>query len=234
MGRIRVLAKKTFSLSLVFNSLLTIACAVGVLAGFYWIYRNWQPFYPFLLNGNVIWFAVAAAILNIFPSACVGRSLKTGRFLFHHYFYGFLVLFFTAIYIFVFSPVSILSIFFVNNTTAVVNVGRFFILGGLTLILDDLPDVSKKIETILNGLKSKAYQSRKILMVTQFAVGAFTFYLFVASCLFMSQNPQWITIANILFVGTVFITSITSLIFAKRKFWSNLSDNQKVESRRRH
>jgi len=223
MRKIWVLTKKTYSLSLVFNSLLTIACAVGILAGFYWIFPNWQPFYPFLLNGNFIWFAIAAATLNIFPSACLGRSLKTGRFLFHHYFYGFLVLIFTAIYIFFYSPVSILSIFFVNNTTMAVNVGRFFLLGGLTLILDDLPDVSKKVEAVLNGLKSKAYQGRKVLTLTQFAIGAVSFYLFASVCLFMSQNPQWVTAANILFVSTVFITSITSFVFAKRKFWSSIA-----------
>ncbi len=226
MRKIWVLTKKTYSLSLVFNSLLTIACAVGILAGFYWIFPNWQPFYPFLLNGNFIWFAIAAAILNIFPSAYLGRSLKTGRFLFHHYFYGFLVLFFTTIYIFVYSPVSIFSIFFVNNTTVAVNVGRFFLLGGLTLILDDLPDVSKRVENLLNRLKSKAYQGRKVLRITQFVMGATSFYLFSSTCLFMFQNTQWITVANILFVSTVFITSITSFVFVKRRFWSNIADTQ--------
>jgi membrane protein YdbS with pleckstrin-like domain len=91
------------------------------------------------------------------------------------------------------------------------------------LILDDLPDVSKKVESVLNGLKSKAYNGRKVLTLTQFAVGAVSFYLFAAVCLFMSQNPQWVTAANILFVSTVFITSITSFVFAKRKFWSNIA-----------
>ena len=223
MGRIWVLTKKTFSLTLVFNSLMTIACAVGILAGFYWIFPNWQPFYPYLLNGNFFWLVIIAAIMNIFPSASLGRTLKTGRFLFHHYFYGFLVLFFSAVYIVVFSPVSILSIFFVNDTSVAVNVGRFFLLGGLTLVLDDLPDVSKRVELGLNKLKSGVYKGRRIISAVQVLMGAFSFYLFVAVSLYLSQNPQWITSANILLIGTVFITGATSFIFIKRRVWVKLS-----------
>jgi hypothetical protein len=222
MGRIGVLAKKTFSLSLVFNSLLTISFAIGILAGFYWIFPNWQPFYPFLLDGNFFWFVIAAAVMNVFPSASLGRTLKTGRFLFHHYFYGFLVLFFTVAYVFVFSPVSIFSIFFVNDTTVSVNLGRFFLLGGLTLVLDDLPDVSKRVESVLNCAKTKAYQGRKIITAIQILMGAFSLYLFTAVSIYLVQNPQWITTANILLISTVFITSVTSLIFVKRRVWQKL------------
>lgn len=222
MGRVWVLTKKTFSLTLIFNSLMTIACSVGILAGFYWIFPNWQPFHPYLVDGNFFWFIIAAAIINIFPSASLGRTLKTGRFLFHHYFYGFLVLFFTGVYVFVFSPVSIFSIFFVNDTSVAVNVGRFFLLGGLTLVLDDLPDVSNRVESGLNCLKSGVYRARKIISAVQVAMGAFSFYLFVAVIVYLSQNPQWITVANVMLVGTVFITSVTSFVFVKRRVWTRL------------
>jgi len=84
MGRAWILCKKTFSLSLIFNALLTIACSVGILAGFYWYFPEWNPFHPYIFNGNIFWVAIAAAALNIFPSALIGRKLKTGRFLFHH------------------------------------------------------------------------------------------------------------------------------------------------------
>ena len=99
MGQCWVVCKKIFSVSLVFNALLTVGCAVGILGGFYWFYHDWQPFYPYLINGNLFWVAIAAALINIFPSASLGRSLHTGRFLFHHYIYGSLVLFASAIYI---------------------------------------------------------------------------------------------------------------------------------------
>jgi hypothetical protein len=229
MGRVWVLTKKTFSLTLVFNSLMTIACAVGILAGFYWIFPNWRPFSPYLVDGNFFWFIIVAAIINIFPSANLGRTLKTGRFLFHHYFYGFLVLVFTCVYVFVFSPVSILSIFFVNDTSVAVNVGRFFLLGGLTLVLDDLPDVSRRVESGLNCLKSGVYRARNIISAVQVVMGAFSLYLCVAVIVYLSQNPQWITVANVMLVGTVFITSVTSFVFVKRRVWAGLFGCQKDE-----
>ena len=219
MGQCWVLCKKIFSVSLLFNALLTIACAIGILANFYWIFHNWQPFSPYLISGNIFWIAIIAAAINIFPSASLGRTLHTGRLLFHHYFYGVLVLLCSAVYVIVFTPVSLLSIFMVNNTSVPVNAGRFFILGGLTLILDDLPDVHTRVESALNWLKAKAHQGGKIILATQLVTGAISLYLFIAICLSLTQNHQWITLANSILIGTVLATSITSFVSVKRKIW---------------
>jgi len=225
MSRAWVLAKKLFSLSLIFNALLSVACVVGVLAGFYWLYDNWQPFAPYLLNGNLLWVVIAAAVINIFPSAALGRTLKTGRFLFHHYIYGFIVLFVTVIYIVLFTPASLLTIFFVNNTSIGVNIGRFFILGAFTLLLDDLPDVHKRIEAALNWLKLKAYQAGKIILLTQLLTGVVSFYVSVAVCLYIIQNQQWFTVANLMLISTMFLTSVSSFIFVEGRVWLKLSFN---------
>ena len=115
MGKLWVITKKIFSVSLVFNALLTIGCISGILAGFYWYYYDWHPFSPYLINGNLFGVVVAAAIINIFPSAGLGRSLHTGRFLFHHYFYGFMVLVCAVFYTVFFTPISLLTIFLVND-----------------------------------------------------------------------------------------------------------------------
>jgi len=224
MGQCLVLCKKIFSVSLVFNSLLTVGCAVGILGCFYWFFNDWQPFYPYLINGNLFWIVIAAAVINIFPSASIGRALHTRRLLFHHYFYGFLVLLFSAIYVIIFTPVSLLTIFFVNNTSIAVNVGRFFILGGGALLLDDLPDVHEKVELALNWLKAKAGQRGKIISVLQLLTGTISFYLFVAILLAMFQNPHWVTVANFLLISTILITSVTSFIFVKRRVWLRIAD----------
>jgi hypothetical protein len=219
MGQCWVLGKKIFSVSLVFNALLTMGCAVGILSCFYWFFHDWHPFSPYLVNANLFWIAIMGAVINIFPSASIGRALHTGRLLFHHYLYGFLVLLFSAVYVVAFTPVSLLEIFFVNNTTVAVNVGRFFILGGGALLLDDLPDVHEKVESSLNWLKSKAKQGGKIISLVQLLCGVVSLYIFVAICIAMVQNPQWVTIANSLLIGSVFITSVTSIIFVKRRVW---------------
>ncbi|MCW3983180.1 MAG: hypothetical protein NWE96_04210 [Candidatus Bathyarchaeota archaeon] len=223
MGRVWVICKKTFSISLVFNALLTIACCVGIIAGFFFYFPDWKPFSPYLLDGNVFWFVIAAAAINIFPSALLGRKLHTGRFLFHHYFYGFLVIVFAAIYVVLFSPVPLHALFFVNNTSAEVNVGRFFLLGGLALLLDDLPDVSKRVEASLNWLKGKADRAKRFIVVAQGVTGAFSLYVSVAVLVGMVFEPEWVTAANILLVATTLVTGVTSFIFVKRKVWHTIA-----------
>lgn len=227
MSRLRILCKKTFSLSLIFNALLTIACSVGIIAGFYWFFQDWQPFYPYLINGNVFWFVIAAAVINVFPSAMLGRKLKTGRFLFHHYFYGFLVLAFASLYVIAFTPVSLHTIFLVNNTSVAVNAGRFLLLGGLTLVLDDLPDVSKRVESSLNWLKERVLKRRRFMIAAQALTGAASLYLFAALTIAMLRVPEWVTLANCILLFTVLITGITSFIFVKRRVWHKFEAHAK-------
>jgi hypothetical protein len=222
MGRAWILCKKMFSLTLVFNALLTIACCVGIIAGFYWHYPDWKPFWPYLIHGNVFWVVIAAAAINIFPSALLGRKLHTGRFLFHHYFYGFLVMIFAVIYVALFTSVPLTTIFLVNDTSVEVNVGRFFLLGGLTLFLDDLPDVSKHIELGLNKIKAGAHRLQKVILAAQIVTGAFSLYLFAAISVAVSQVPQYVTIANLLLIFSSLVTGVTSMIFVKRKVWCKI------------
>ena len=222
MGRAWIICKKIFSISLVFNSLLTIACAVGIISGFYFYYSDWHPFAPYLIHGSIFWVVIAAAVINLYPSAMLGRKLHTGRFLFHHYFYGFLVLVCACLYVVFLTPVSLLTIFFVNNTSIDINIGRFFILGGLTLLLDDLPDVSTRIEFHLNWIKAKALNIPRFLIITQIITGFFALYLSIALLLGMLNVPEWVTVANFLLLLTTLFTAMTSFIFAKRRFWRNV------------
>ncbi len=223
MGKCWVIFKKVFSVSLVFNALLTVACLVGILGGYYWYYHDWEPFAPFLLSGHLLWLAIAAAIINIFPSAALGRSLHTGRFLFHHYFYGILVIACAVIYVVIFSPVSLPTLFFVDNTSVAVNLGRFFILGGLALLLDDLPDVNKRLEGGLNRLKSAVGRNGRFVLAIQLVCGVVSMYIFVAIVTAMYINSEWITLANTIVAGSIFVTGITSFIFVKRRFWLKIS-----------
>jgi hypothetical protein len=219
MGKAWVICKKIFSVSLVFNTLLTLGCVSGILAGFYWYYHGWQPFAPYLISGNLLWIAIVAAVINIFPSAALGRSLHTGRLLFHHYFYGLIVIACAAAYVVFFTPLSLLTIFLINDTSVQVNIGRFFLLGGFTLLLDDLPDVSKRMEKSLNWLKFKVGQLGRVVLAIQLIAGALSLYVFAAITLSVYHTPEFRTTANYILMGTIFITALTSLIFVKRQFW---------------
>ena len=221
-GSVRVILKKTFSLALIFNALITLAVVAGILFGFYKSYPYWHPFAPYLLDGNLFWLAMAAAVINIFPSACIGRALHTGRFLFHHYVYGFLVLLSSSLFVVLFTSVSLISLFLITSSNLAVNVGRFFILGGLTLLLDDLPDVSERIESSLNWVKSKACQVRRVLHALQLLTGVASFYLLVSVSISTIQNPER-AFSNSFLIGTLIVTSITSLACVKRKAWLKIT-----------
>lgn len=220
-----VILKKTFSLALIFNALITIAAVAGIIFGFYMAYPYWQPYVPWLINGNLFWFVIVAAIVNIFPSAAIGRALHTGRFLFHHYVYGFFVLLSSSAFVTIFTPIPLPSLFLVESNSIAVNVGRIFELAGLTLVLDDLPDINKKIERGLNWIKSKAYQVRKCLRVFQFATGCFAFYCGLSILLDTIGNSDR-ALPNSFAIVSLLLTGVTSFAFVKRKAWLKITPPQ--------
>jgi hypothetical protein len=217
-----VWTKKVFSLTLILNALITITTLAGILYGFYFAWPWWKPYYPELISGNLFIIAAAAAFINIFPSASIGRKLHTGRFLFHHYVYGFFVMFLSSIYVIAFTSVSLVTLFLVNSASIAVNTGRFFMLTGFTLVLDDLPDVSKRVESTLNKIKSTACNIRPLFHYLQIITGAITFYIFAAILTFEVLHPST-NIANYLTMGTLLVTSITSFASAKRRDWLKIT-----------
>ncbi len=219
---VRVWLKKAFSISLMLNSLITVAAIAGITYGFYHSWPNWKPYAPYLINGNLFLVVAAAAIINIFPSASIGRALHTGRFLFHHYVYGAAVLFTSSFCIIAFSSLSLITLFLVNSSNIAVNAGRFFVLTGLTLLLDDLPDVSKRVELTLNKVKSGFYRIRKGIHIFQLITGTVTFYIFIA-ILLDSIHKFSLTVSNFLTMSTLIITSITSFACVKRKAWLKIT-----------
>ncbi len=221
-GQIKVILKKIFSIALIFNALVTISSSAGILYGFYHSYPYWKPYAPWLLDGNLFWVAIAAGVINLFPSASIGRSLHVGRFLFHHYVYGFVVLIITSACALFFTNIPFLYLFFVDSTDVTVNALRAFELGGLTLLLDDLPDVNHNVERWLNWTKNKMCKVRKSLFALQFATGCLTLYCGV-SVVFDSLDGTSRLSQNLFIVGTMLITALTSFALVKRKAWLNLT-----------
>jgi hypothetical protein len=230
MGRARIIALKIFSLSLVFNALLTIACAINVLSITYWYSTGWIPFEHYLIDGSVFWFAIVAAILNLYPSTMLGRKLHTGRFLFHHYFYGLLVLVVAAVYVIFFTPVSIFTVFLVFNESVNVNVGKFFLLVGFALLLDDLPDASTRLERHLNFLKEKVRQIPSFIDIIQAIAGIGSLYLCLSIFLGIITVPGWVILANFITGTSILITAVTSFAFIRRRFWYNIEPNHQKQA----
>lgn len=220
-----VILKKTFSIALIFNSLISVACVAGIIYGYYQAYPNWQPYTPFLINGNIFWLALAAGLINIFPSAAIGRALRTGRFLFHHYVYGFFVLASSSAFVMVFTPIPLPNLFFVDNSTVAVNAGRVFFLAGLALFLDDLPDVSKYMERGLNWIKTQACRAKKTLHVLQLVLGGFAMYCSLSILLSTLQYSER-ALPNSFVIVSLFITAVTSFALVTRKAWLQITPPQ--------
>jgi hypothetical protein len=222
MGRIAdIYGKKFFSLALIFNSLLTIVYAIGILAHFYKPYPKWVPYPPFIISGQLFWILIPAAIINIFPCVNIGK-VDTGRLWFHHYVYGFIVAGISLIVTAIWAPAAMLTLFTANTTDLGINVGRFFILGGLTLVIDDLPDVSKKLSSSLNLLKPKAQKNGKTINIVQLLMGFVTVYIFIAISLYLPPHPAETTLANAILLGTLLVTTLTSFANVRRRVWLNI------------
>ena len=218
---LRVWLKKIFSLTLILNALITLAAISGMLYGLYAL--HWDRFFPpYLINGNLLWIAAAAGIINIFPSAAIGRKLHTGRFLFHHYMYGFFVLITSSVCVILFTSVSLIMLFFINTANIAINAGKCFLLIGFTLLLDDLPDVSKRLERALNKIKCGFCHVKKSMHVLQLITGIGTFYIFLA-ILASSISNRAFPPQNVLTMSTFAITSLTSFALVKRRAWLKIT-----------
>jgi hypothetical protein len=220
VSSVLVYGKKIYSLALIFNSLLSITWAIGLLVGVY--AEDWKLYEPYLIDGALFWAIIPASIMNIFPALRVGR-VKTGRLWFHHYVYGFVVMVLSAALLLMFTAVSPIGLFTANTTDVTINAGRFFILGGLTLFLDDFADISEGTRFILNLVEKKAYQRRRMIHAVQWLMGFVSSYLFLCVSIYVTQNPEWGTLANYLLMGTLLVTSLTSFVSANQKTWLSIS-----------
>jgi hypothetical protein len=211
--------RKLFSIALVFNCLVTIINAIGLLTGFY--VENWILFQPYLFDAGFLWVIIIVAILNLYPSMKIGR-IRTGRLLFHHYVYGFIVLALSGAFLFLFTSVSIIGLFTENNTDLAINVGRFFVLGGLALILDDFGDICKVTKVTLDFLKHKAHIKSSTIHWIHLLLGFASLYILAAIAIWVILTPGGATTANIIFVGSLAITSITTFWGIFQKMWHKL------------
>jgi hypothetical protein len=131
------------------------------------------------------------------------------------------------VFVVLFTSVSLVNLFLITSSDLAINVGRFFFLAGLTLLLDDLPDVSERVESGLNWVKSKACQARRVLHTLQLVTGIASFYLLAAASISTIQNPERF-FSNVFLIGTLIVTSITSLVCAKRKAWLRIAPSDCV------
>jgi hypothetical protein len=214
-GHVSAYGKKAFSWVLTFNCLLSILLVIGLLSGFY--AAHWKLYPPYLLNANLFWAAILTSIMNFFPTANFGR-VKVRRLGFHHFVYGLAILV-ASVLLIMFMSVPLVSLFKLYVRDVEFNVGRVFILVGLTLIIDDFGDVSNMTTRALRFVKSKVYQNRKMIHVVQCFLFCITLYIFLCVTIWLTQNPKGVNLPNLVIDGTLIVTSLTALGSVERKIW---------------
>ena len=231
--RFKDLAKKILSLALTFNSLITMISVANILVGYAprpWWWPN-TPYSPYLLHGSFFAIAFSTALLNIIPSRMVGK-VHIDRFLFHHYVYGFVIMIFSIFLIGSFWPESLTSLF--TPTSAGANLSfqslifytdLFFLCGGLTLFLDDLPDVSLRVNNILGRLKERAEKSGKTLKFIHLCGSLTTIYVslavlawFIEGYFLIGQHPVWF-LSYVILIISLLINGTWGLSVIKKKAW---------------
>jgi len=204
--------RKTVSWVLTFNCLLCILLAVGFLVMFY--SAHWRLYEPFLLSANLLWAPVLASALNLFPITSFGQ-VRVRRLGVHHFVYGFVIVAAAL----VFMSVGLLSLFVVNARGLRVNVGRVFVLVGLTLIVDDFADISERTRVGLLFLESKVYGLRRGVHALQGLLSLVTLGVFMCVLVWLTQNPRGLNLANFVFEGSMLVTGLTGVLSVGKRVW---------------
>ncbi len=228
------LGRKIFGLALIFNSLISLTSATNILTSFYLNKGMWCPYSPYLLDGSLFWFVVSVAVLNIFSAKIVGKA-HIKRVLFHHYFYGFLVILIALLSIALIAPAYILFLLtpsagftadgFQNFSIYTV---LFLVYGGLTLVIDDVYDVSLRAGRLFDRMKMKMRKLDKTFQTIHLCsclmsiyVAASVFLWYLENCSSMVDLPL-LNISYMILIPSLFVTCIWGLRGFKGEMWSKI------------
>jgi hypothetical protein len=220
------LGRKTLSLALIFNSIVSLTSAANILAIFYLNWQAWRPYSPYLLDGSLFWIVVVTAALNIVPAKLIGK-VEIERILFHHYVYGFLTSSISLTLMAVFAPAYIFALLTpsLGGQTIGFYSCLFFVYGGLTLTIDDLHDVSLRLDRALDRLRLWVCKSGATLHRVHLVSSLVTVYTAISICAWFLENSLsneiwslW-DVFNMVLVISLLITGLCGLKAVKAKCW---------------
>ncbi len=212
----RGLGVKILGLGLIFGILLGFVCVGGLLRGVY--IDGWRAYWPFLVDGNMLWMGVLCGLLCMYPAVIIGR-VHLRRLWFHHYIYGAALFFGAILGLAVFGRVMPWELLTLNSPDLGISAGRFFVVGGLALVVDDLADVSVQIRHGLVWLKGVAFRARRVLDVLQL--------VFACGCLYVAfAVGTWLTVfgglwmpANVILVSDFLVVGLMGFVVWAKRFW---------------
>ncbi len=242
---LRALCKKILGLALIFNSIVSLISAANILYGFYQSRLFWQPYSPYLIEGSLFWFVILTSTLNLVPAKLTGK-VDLRRFLFHHYVYGFLVILASLSLIVLFMPACIFMVLEpsigleMEGFQSVLSYAiLFFIYGGLTLIIDDIYDISMRVSRIFDRIKTRMQRLGRMLQTVHLCSSVITIYIAACVAIWCFKNYflmiDWplLSLAHIIFTSSMLVNSFCGLKAVKERMWFTRLISNKVLTHKR-
>ena len=225
------LGRKILCLAVIFNSILNMLFAGDILYMFYLSGAKWRPYWPYLLDGSLLWSTSIASFLNIITAKILG-SVDLKRIKFHHYFYGFISVLISFIFMIMFAPTYLFVLLMptlisdaYGSTSMTVSAAFFLAYGGMTLIIDDIQDLSLRLGKTLDALKRKLHRFRRALEMIHFCCCITSIYVTLSVFSWALANGFHLgelmlpEISAGIFTLNLLITSIWGLGMVKKRFW---------------
>ena len=225
---------------MVFNSIVSLVYAAEMLVSLYIGPNDWRPYSPYLIDGSFLWLAILAAVLNIFPAKLIGK-VNIRRILFHHYVYGFLASSVSLFLIAFFAPASLFLLLMpslgfqtISFQAFPVYAGLFLVYGGLTLVIDDIGDVSLWFAGLLDRLERMARKSGRALQTLHLFSALMSIYILICGVLWCLEKsvqlgsfPPW-GLYHMVFLSSLLVTSVSGLKAVEDGLWSFTSTRRMV------
>jgi len=225
------LGRKILCLAVIFNSIVSMLLAGNLLYVFYTNRLMQHPYWPYLLDGSLLWFVIAASLLNIVTAKILG-NVDLKRIKFHHYFYGFIASTISFIFMTLFAPTYLFTLLMpmlISNacSSATMPISAAFLLlyGGMTLIIDDIQDISLKLGRAFNNLKKKLHGFGRPLETFHLFSSALSTYVTLSIILWAFANGLYSgesllpSLSAGVFALNFLITSLWGLGISKKGFW---------------
>lgn len=219
MEGLRAILKKAVSLTLIFNSVASLLSSIGVLCGIYVGVSFIFIYNPRSLESLPLFFVAATSILNIAPAKAIGR-VNLRRIMFHHYVYGLLSI--AAYFALCIAHLFLADIFSLGKYQAYASL---FLYWGLTLTIDDLADVSPRIEHLLNLIGNRVRRAGWLIQKVHLLSSLISAYaaIHVLVCSLKSGFPlidsPLLGFLHTLLIANLLVTAFYGLKICREKTW---------------
>jgi len=215
---------KILSLAVIFNSVLSVIFAGDILYIFYAKPAS-HPYQPYLLDGFLFCFVIIASILNIITAKILG-DVDLKRIKFHHYFYGFMMSGISFVFIALFAPSYLFTLLMPTSISDnYSSAALLMVYGGMTLVINDIQDVSLKLRTFFNNLKRKIQSFGMMVEMLHLCSCVVSIYVTLSVIIWGFVNRVYSKGFIIpefsagFFTLNLLITSIWGLGVVKKRFW---------------